>query len=154
MRKCPMTPSELSSGPASSACDQSLVMSGQATLLDLVQDATSGFDKLLNNDLAGAKATFEARPESVPHSVGAGISTFLQAALGQEDTELYGALDVLVKAEAQAATQAASKRGTGASGQGSTAYAPGLEYKVRLMRKLAISRLSEAAGNMLPFGLA
>ncbi|KAK4053906.1 Mitochondrial outer membrane protein iml2 [Microbotryomycetes sp. JL221] len=105
-------------------------MDRPASLLELVQSATTGFDHLLNNELAEAKRLFEARQDaSVPHAVGAGMAVFLQAALGQEDAQLSGAMDTLVKAEALAVSKAQATKSTSQSSETSRVY-PGLEYKI------------------------
>jgi hypothetical protein len=97
------------------------------TQVELIEDATRGFDLLLNNDLEGGKAVFLSNPGSPAHGVGLGITAFLQAALGQEDAELFGALDVLVKAEGISSAQAGAKRG---KHEPATVYPAGTEYKV------------------------
>ncbi|SCZ88505.1 BZ3500_MvSof-1268-A1-R1_Chr2-1g04454 [Microbotryum saponariae] len=91
---------------------------------ELFLDATRGFDSLLNNQLGEGKRIFERYPDSAAHNVGQGIAVFLQAALGQEDQALYGALNALMKAETLSTKEVNAKRSVGAG-----VYAPGLEYK-------------------------
>lgn len=67
-------------------------------------------------------------PDSPFHLCGAGISAFLAAALGQEDTELHGALDKLLKAETAAATRTSAK--SRPKTEPVTVFPPGTEYKV------------------------
>ncbi|KAM0791385.1 hypothetical protein ACM66B_005850 [Microbotryomycetes sp. NB124-2] len=101
-----------------------------ATLLQLVQDATTGFDQLLNNDIAEAKRTFDAKQDSVPHAVGSGLSTFLAAALGQEDSQLSGAMDTLVKAEALATEHVQNSARSPQAALDTSRVYPHLEYKL------------------------
>lgn len=97
------------------------------TQVDLFIHATTGFNRLLDNDVEGAQATFALAPNSAAHNVGIGITSFLQAALGMEDAELSSALDVLVKAEERAQAEATLQ----AKVKETTVYPKGLEYKVR-----------------------
>lgn len=110
-RTSPHIPPSMSSGP---------------TQLELLEEATSGFDALLNNDLPTANRILSSQSESPFHLLGLGLTAFLAAALGQEDTELFGALAILSKAEA-AATLGISKRG---KGEPTTVYPAGTEYRV------------------------
>ncbi|KAI5480790.1 mitochondrial outer membrane protein IML2 [Pseudohyphozyma bogoriensis] len=94
---------------------------------ELLMQATEGFDCLLNNDLPGARAKLAANPDSPFHLVGVGISAFLAAALGQEDSELAGALTVLSKAQSVASAQEKAKR---PKNEPATAFPAGTEYKL------------------------
>ncbi|KAK4054454.1 Mitochondrial outer membrane protein iml2 [Microbotryomycetes sp. JL201] len=103
-------------------------LADRPNLLDLVQNATIGFEQLLNNDLAGAKRNFESRQhDSVPHAVGMGLSLFLSAALGAESDALAAAMEALQKAEALA--NHGDKTRSQAEQDTSRIY-PALEYKI------------------------
>lgn len=58
-----------------------------------IRDATTGFAALLNDDLAQARVIFASKPDSVFHSLGAALITFLEATLGQEEKDLGGVSD-------------------------------------------------------------
>ncbi|SCV72008.1 BQ2448_4702 [Microbotryum intermedium] len=121
-------------GPSSSASTLSTTVAPAAAPAppaplnptELFLDATRGFDSLLNNQLDEGNRIFERYPDSAAHNVGQGIAVFLQAALGQEDQALYGALNALMKAETLSNKEVNAKKSVGAG-----VYAPGLEYKVR-----------------------
>jgi hypothetical protein len=97
------------------------------TPIELIVDATRGFELLLGDDFEGGKAVFLSKPDSPAHGAGVGISAFLQAALGREDAELHGALVALVQSEAISSAKVAVRRG---KGEAETIYPAGTEYKV------------------------
>ncbi|KAL8281124.1 hypothetical protein RQP46_006482 [Phenoliferia psychrophenolica] len=94
-----------------------------ASQVELIQDATHGFELLLNNRIDESRALFLAT-NSPYHLLGKGLAGFLSAALGQESGELAGALEVLVEAETSAA---AAKR---AKTEPPTVFPAGTEHKI------------------------
>lgn len=96
------------------------------TQLEQLDDATQGFQSLLDNDLPKAKLILGSSTSPF-HLLGAGLCTFLAAALGQEDKELFASLALLSKAEEAAIAQSVAKRG---KGEPAPVFPVGLEYKV------------------------
>lgn len=95
--------------------------------VELLNDATRGVSKLLNNDLPGAQEILKSHADSPFHLIGLGLSSFLSAALGQEDSELTGALAILVRAESLAsAAQTSNKR---SKSDGPAVFPAGTEYQ-------------------------
>lgn len=90
----------------------------------LIVDATRGFDALLNNDLHAAHAILTAT-DSAFHALGLGLVKFLEAALGQEDNDLVGALQALLKAETAATAQLVPR-----ASDPPTPFEPGTEFKL------------------------
>ncbi|GJN90579.1 hypothetical protein Rhopal_003591-T1 [Rhodotorula paludigena] len=89
-------------------------MTSRTTVLAQIEDATKGFEGLLDNDLDIAMQILRAKPDSAFHLVGLGIAAFLKAILSREDAELR---------EAQANTK--RPRGDTAG-----AYPAGTEFKL------------------------
>lgn len=100
--------------------------SGSPEQKEYIESAANGFERLLGNDIVGARAIFSANKTSAAHGVGLGITAFLQAALGLESGELSSALDVLVNSEAAAQAAASSRQASY-----KTVYPNGTEYSVR-----------------------
>lgn len=101
-----------------------------ATQLEQLEHATTGFQHLLNNSLPEAKLVLGSSTSPF-HLLGAGLTTFLAAALGQEDKELFASLALLSKAEEAATAQSVAKRG---KGEPATVFPAGTEYKVSWCR--------------------
>lgn len=101
--------------------------SGSTEQVEYILDATKGFDLLLDDSVEAARSHFKSQGTSAAHGVGLGITSFLCAALSQEDSGLSEALDVLVKAETAAAAAGSS---TSSGKTFKTVYPPGTEYKV------------------------
>lgn len=97
----------------------------QGLLLTATQ--SPGFDNLLNNDVPEARRVFGLQPESPFSLLGLGLTSFLAAALGQEDKLLAGALAILYQAETAATRESGLKR---AKSEPATVFPPGVEYKV------------------------
>lgn len=53
------------------------------TELDALNSANNGFGRLFENDIAGAKSTFNSSDDPF-HQLGLGVCAFLEAALGME----------------------------------------------------------------------
>ncbi|GAA6001330.1 hypothetical protein JCM10207_006611 [Rhodosporidiobolus poonsookiae] len=101
-------------------------MTDRATVLKQIDDATVGFEALLDSDLDKAKAILVADERSSFHLVGLGIAAFLAATLSREDTELKQATEILGRAEGLAKTEAGAKR----SREAPQVYPPGTEFKL------------------------
>lgn len=89
--------------------------------------AEEGIHKLLNDDLAGAKAVLEAQKDSPYALAGLGICSFLTAAIGMEDDRLSASMETLGQAERAAKKNKASAVEVD-PGQWWTQ--PGLEYEI------------------------
>ncbi|GAA5984842.1 hypothetical protein JCM11641_005434 [Rhodosporidiobolus odoratus] len=101
-------------------------MANKAILVEQLQDASRGFEALLDNRLQEARTILSARDDSAFHLVGLGISAFLAAILSREDGELKNATEVLIKAEALANSQINSRR----TKEKDEVYPPGTEMKL------------------------
>lgn len=101
----------------------------KTTELEQIQESSLGFDALLNNELPEAKRILSLNSESPFSLLGLGLTSFLAAALGQEDKGLYSALAILAKAEVAAIRESGLKRD---KSEPNTVYPNGTEYKVRL----------------------
>ncbi|GAA5935455.1 hypothetical protein JCM3775_006276 [Rhodotorula graminis] len=102
-------------------------MTSKETVLAQIEDASRGFDALLDNRLLDCFAILRSQPNSAPHLVGTGIASFLKAILSREDAELREATETLVKAEAVATAETKIKRPKGDS---TGVYPAGIEYKL------------------------
>ncbi|GAA5996526.1 uncharacterized protein JCM10292_003030 [Rhodotorula paludigena] len=102
-------------------------MTSRTTVLAQIEDATKGFEGLLDNDLDSAMQILRAKPDSAFHLVGLGIAAFLKAILSREDAELREATDTLLKAETVASAEANAKR---PKGDTAGAYPAGTEFKL------------------------
>ncbi|GAA5845513.1 hypothetical protein JCM9279_003058 [Rhodotorula babjevae] len=102
-------------------------MTSKETVLAQIEDATQGFDALLDNRLLDSFRILRGQPESPFHLVGLGIAAFLKAILSREDAELREATETLVKAEAVATAEVKAKR---PKGDMTGAYPAGIEYKL------------------------
>ncbi|BGP16385.1 hypothetical protein JCM10213_004928 [Rhodosporidiobolus nylandii] len=100
-------------------------MAARETVLKQIEDASKGFEALLNNDLDTAKSILSADKDSAFHLVGLGIAAFLSAVLSREDEEMKRATDTLVAAEQLANAEASARRP-----KGETAYPAGTEFKL------------------------
>ncbi|GAA6058174.1 hypothetical protein JCM3770_004079, partial [Rhodotorula araucariae] len=102
-------------------------MSAKAAVLAQIEDATKGFEAILDNDVDGALALLRRQPESPFHLVGLGIAAFLKAILSREDAELRDATETLLRAETVASNEAGVKR---PKGDTAGAYPAGIEFKL------------------------
>ncbi|BGP48269.1 Mitochondrial outer membrane protein iml2 [Rhodotorula kratochvilovae] len=102
-------------------------MATKAVVLAQIEDATKGFEAILNNDVDGALALLRAQPDSPFHLVGLGIAAFLKAILSREDAELRDATETLLKAETVASSEANTRRPRGDT---AGAYPAGIEFKL------------------------
>ncbi|GAA5895996.1 hypothetical protein JCM8208_007500 [Rhodotorula glutinis] len=102
-------------------------MTSKEIVLAQIEDATQGFDALLDNRLLDSFGILRGQPESPFHLVGLGIAAFLKAILSREDAELREATETLVKAEAVATAEVKAKR---PKGDMTGAYPAGIEYKL------------------------
>ncbi|GAA5875921.1 hypothetical protein JCM3774_005817 [Rhodotorula dairenensis] len=103
-------------------------MSSKEQVLDQIRHASTGFEALLNNEVANARQILQSRPDSASHLVGLGIVAFLVSILSREEAELKTATETLQRAEAKANVEASARRSKGDSG----VYTPGTEFKVLL----------------------
>ncbi|EJD53304.1 hypothetical protein AURDEDRAFT_110983 [Auricularia subglabra TFB-10046 SS5] len=106
-----------------------------------LKQATAGFDLLFVDDLNGAKERF-SEAQSPFHLMGAGVCTFIQAALGMEADLLAEASKCLAAADAGAKAQAAVAKYQLAASR----FGVGFEWEVLRADAAVMTGLTQAIG--------